>query len=237
METPFIRTQMLIGEQKLNKLMASHVAVFGVGGVGGFTAEALVRSGVGSITIFDGDVISVSNINRQIIADFSTVGKSKVRVIEKRLKSINPDLNFTGNDIFITPENLSGFDLTGYDYIVDAIDTVSSKLALVERAKFLGVPIISCMGTGGKSDINRLKVADIKKTSGCPLARVMRREVKARGIDSLKVVYSDETANFGSREFSEVKTDGKKAPPSTIFVPATAGLMLAGEVVKDLTQD
>ncbi len=237
MEDMFIRTEMLLGTEKLNRLKNSSVAVFGVGGVGGFTVEALVRSGVGSITVFDDDVVSASNLNRQIIADTTTVGKNKVQVAEERCKSINPDLNFTGFKVFVTSDNLSQYDLSKYDYIVDAIDTVSAKLAIIQTAYEKGIPIISCMGTGGKTDISYLRIADVKKTSGCPLARVMRRELKARGIDKLKVVYSEQPVTPSQVEVEkQTKTDGKKAPPSMIFVPAAAGLMLASEVVNDLTE-
>lgn len=237
METPFIRTQMLIGEENYNKLKNSNVAVFGVGGVGGFVCEALVRSGIGKISVFDNDCVSISNLNRQIIADTSSIGQSKVDVIKKRLLQINPQLEVSAFNMFYTSDNADQVSLEAYDYIVDAIDTVSSKLTLIKLAKQYNIPIISCMGTGGKLDITKLKISDIKKTSGCPLARVMRRELKKLEIESLKVVYSDEQATYNvcnAQENNQLKADGKKAPPSMIFVPASAGLLLASQVINDL---
>ncbi len=231
----FLRTELLVGSSALQKLKNSHVAVFGVGGVGGFAVEGLVRSGVGEITVFDNDTVSESNLNRQIIATVDTVGKDKVTVVKNRVLSINPDVKVNAEKVFFMPENADDYDFTDYDYIIDAVDTVTAKLAIIERAKKFGVPVISSMGTGGKLDATRLQVADISKTEYCPLAKVMRRELKKRGIDKLKVVFSPEITERA--ETDEKKADGKTAPPSMIFVPATAGLILAGEVVKDLIKE
>ena len=236
MSNAFNRTKLLIGQDAFEKLQASHVAVFGIGGVGGFTAEALVRSGVGSITIIDNDTVEQSNLNRQIFATANTVGKDKVQVAKERLSSINPDVNVTAIKTFYLPENANQIDLSQFDYVVDAIDTVTAKLELIKRAKQQNVSIISCMGTGGKTDITKLKVTDVYKTSGCPLAKVMRKELKALGVDSLKVVYSEEQRIMDKdlESTAEKKNNGRTAPPSMIFVPASAGLMLAREVVFDL---
>ena len=233
----FIRVENLIGEKNLEKLKNSSVAVFGVGGVGGFICEALVRSGIGEIAVFDGDTVDKSNLNRQIIATVDTVGKDKVEVIKSRLLSINPNLKISANKIFYLPENADQIDLSKYDYIVDAVDTVSAKIQLIASAKEKNIPVISCMGTGGKMQIERLKVCDISLTNGCPLARVMRRELKKRNIFDVKVVYSDEGVNLGQNQQDDFvqKENGKKiAPPSMIFVPAVAGLYIAREVVTDL---
>ncbi len=232
----FSRVQSLIGKDKLNVLSNAHVAVFGIGGVGGYTVEALVRSGVGEITIFDSDTVAESNLNRQIIATRDSLNKDKVSVMKDRLLSINPSVIVNAEKVFYLPENADEYDFTKFDYVVDAVDTVTAKLEVVLRAKSLNVPVISCMGTGGKTDVTALKVADIKKTTVCPLARVMRRELKKRGVDSLKVVFSTEQQTF-AEVCDETKSDGKKAPSSMIFVPATAGLMLAREVVFDLIKE
>lgn len=232
----FSRVQSLIGQESLNKLKNSSVAVFGIGGVGGYAVEALARSGIGTITVFDNDSVDISNVNRQIIATDKTLGKDKTAVIKDRLLSINPDITVYAEKVFYLPENADNYDFSKYDYIIDAVDTVSAKLEIISRAKDAGVPVISCMGTGGKLDISALKVADIEKTQGCPLARVMRRELKKRNINRVKVVYSEESVVFYA-DNNEKKADGKSAPPSMIFVPATAGLMLAREVVLDLIKD
>ena len=226
----FSRTALLIGEENLNRLKGKSVAVFGVGGVGGYTAEALCRSGIGKIAVFDGDKVAESNINRQIIATTDNIGRDKVDVIAERLKSVNPNIEVIKNKVFYLPENADEFDLKGYDYIVDAVDTVTAKLEIITRATALGVPVISSMGTGGKIGIENLKVADISETTICPLARVMRKELKKRGIAHLKVVYSKE---------EPIKREGreKEGQPSMIFVPAAAGLMLAREVVFDLIKE
>lgn len=227
----FERTAMLFGRDAIETLGQKRVIVFGVGGVGGYVCEALCRSGIGMIDIVDNDSVSVSNINRQIIASSSTVGRSKVDVMKERLSDINPDVTVNCHSLFYLPENADLIDLSAYDYIVDAIDTVSAKIELAVRAKKGGIPIISSMGTGNKTDPTRLRVADLAKTTTCPLARVMRRELRVRGIDHLKVVFSDEEAS--SPLFADTKT-GKKVPASTAFVPAVAGLLIAREVVLDL---
>lgn len=231
----FIRVENLIGKQSLENLKNSSVALFGIGGVGGFIAEALVRSGVGAIALFDGDIVDQSNLNRQIIATIDNVGRDKVEVAKERLLSINPNLKISVNKIFYLPENADSIDLSKFDYVVDAVDTVSAKLEIIARAKEKNVPVISCMGTGGKMQIEKLKVADISKTDGCPLARVMRRELKKRNITNVKVVYSGESVNLGEKE-QDAKTK-KIAPPSMIFVPAVAGLYIAREVVLDLIKN
>lgn len=234
MEEIFYRTELLIGEDKLRILKKSKVAVFGVGGVGGYVVEALARSGVGNLCLIDADSVAPSNINRQIIASMHTLGQSKVSVAEKRVKGINPLINVKTYSVFYLPENADLIDLTEYDYVIDAIDTVTAKIELIKRAKALGIPIISCMGTGGKTDVSRLKVADIYKTFGCPLAKVMRSELKKAGIESLKVVFSDEPfCSFCNDPLKENKNE-RKTVPSMIFVPAAAGLMLAREAVFDL---
>lgn len=238
MENQFIRTQMLVGEQGIMRLKNSTVAVFGVGGVGGYTVEALARSGVGTIEIIDNDTVSLSNINRQIIATHDTLGMLKTDAAEQRIKSINPDCTVVKRNCFFLPENADSFDFSRYDYVVDAIDTVSGKIELVMRAVSAGTPIISSMGAGNKLDPTQFEVADISKTSVCPLARVMRRELKKRGVNHLKVVYSKEQA-ITPFEVDEIKDEKDFArrralPGSVAFVPSVAGLIIAGEVIKDL---
>lgn len=230
----FSRTGALIGETALNKLKNSRVAVFGAGGVGGYCLEALARSGVGAIDIIDNDTIAESNINRQIYALTSTVGQFKADVAEKRVKDINPDCAVKTHKIFYLPE--VDFDFTNYDYIVDAVDTVAAKLSIAEKAQSAGVPVISAMGAGNKLNPTGFKVADIYKTSNCPLARVMRLECKKRGIKSLKVVYSEEKAIAPQAEIAEDgKTSARRSVPSSIaFVPSVVGLIIASEVIKDL---
>lgn len=232
MKNAFLRNSLLIGDEAVEKLKKSSVAVFGVGGVGGFVVEGLARSGIGEITIFDNDTVDETNLNRQIIATTENIGKDKTLEAEKRVKSINPETKVHTHKVFYLPENADEFDLSIYDYIVDAVDTVSAKLEIIARAKKAGVPVISCMGTGGKTDITSLKVADIEKTSMCPLAKVMRRELKSRNISGVKAVYSTE-------ETVKPKIDGKNKGviPSMIFVPASAGLMIAREVVFDLIKN
>lgn len=229
MSNAFVRTQYLIGEESLQLLQNANVLLFGVGGVGGFVAEALIRSGIGSLTIIDGDKVEDSNLNRQIFANVNTVGKSKVEVAKERLLSINPNANIIAKELFYLPENANEIDFSKYDYVVDAIDTVTAKLHIVKLAKRQGVKVISCMGTGGKIDVEKLTVSTIDKTSECALARVMRRELKKEGIFDLKVVYSKEKAFMDDNAEKQ-----RKCPPSMIFVPATAGLMIAKEVVFDL---
>jgi len=224
----FERTARLIGTEAVIRLQNAHVAVFGLGGVGGAVAEALCRAGVGALSLFDGDNIAESNLNRQIFATTDTIGMKKVYAAEKRLCSINPDIKLNLYDVFYTPENSNEFDFSHYDYIVDAVDMVTAKIELVLRANEAGVPIISSMGTGNKMDATAFEVSDIFKTSVCPLARVMRKEIKDRGIKKLKVVYSKEEPKL------PLQTDDKRTPASISFVPNAAGLILAGEVVKDI---
>lgn len=223
-----------MGNEAMQKLAKSRVAVFGIGGVGGYAVEALARSGVGAIDVIDSDEVSPTNINRQIYALHSTVGRYKVDVAAERVADINPDCKVTKHKIFYTEETQDEFDFTLYDYIVDAIDTVTGKLALIENAKKRATPIISCMGAGNKLDPTAFEVADIYKTSVCPLAKIMRKELRKRGIKELKVVYSkEEPAKCVA--FEENAT--RNAPASVAFVPPVAGLIIAGEVVKDLTTD
>lgn len=216
----------------MERLKQCRVILFGVGGVGGFAGEALVRGGVGSITVVDHDTVGLTNLNRQIIALHSTLGMKKVEVFRRRALNINPDLNITALDSFLLPDNVGRFELSGYDYIVDAIDTVSAKIALAVTAEQTGVPLISCMGTGNKLDPSRFRITDVYKTSVCPLARVMRRELKARGVSHLKVLYSDEPPLTPAP--SEENSGKRQTPGSVSFVPSAAGLMIAGEVIKDL---
>ena len=223
---------MLIGTDAIEKLSGSRVAVFGVGGVGGYVVEALARAGVGAIDLIDNDTVSVSNINRQIIALNSTVGRLKTEVMRERILDINPDAKVNCINKFVLPENIDEFDFDAYDHIVDAIDTVSGKLAIIEKAYFLGKPVISSMGTGNKLDPTRFQITDINKTSVCPLARVMRYELKKRGVKKLKVLFSDEEPMKPSHEYKNEK--GKAIPASISFVPSTAGLIIASQVIKDL---
>lgn len=222
------RTAYLIGENGVTRLGSKHVALFGVGGVGGYVAEALGRAGIGTLTLVDKDTVSVSNINRQIIAIYDTVGRSKTEVMAERLRSINPEIKLECRDCFFLPDTADTFDFAKYDYVVDAVDTVTAKLELVKRAQEAGVPILSCMGTGNKLDPSRFEIADIGKTSVCPLAKVMRRELKKRGITKLKVLYSKE---------EPIKHEAGTVPGSISFVPSVAGLMIAGEVIKDLLRE
>lgn len=236
MREQFSRTELLLGGAAMTKLEHAHVAVFGVGGVGGYAVEALVRSGLGAIDIVDSDVVSVSNINRQIIAAYSTVGRSKVEVMAERIRDINPYCRVAAHQCFYLPETRDRFDFSQYDYIVDAVDTVTAKIALVMEAKRCHTPIISSMGAGNKLDAAAFMVADIYETSVCPLAKVMRRELKKRGIEGLKVVYSREVPKKAAVEETEPGQSERRAVPgSTAFVPSVAGLILASEVVKDLT--
>ena len=227
----FSRTAMVYGEEAIEKLQKAHVAVFGVGGVGGFACEALARAGVGKIDLFDKDTVSLSNINRQIIALHSTVGMAKVDIMKERIKDINPDCEVNVYNVFYLPENADEYDLSKYDYIIDAVDTVSAKLEIVTRSRYSGVPVISAMGAGDKTDPTMFRVADIYNTSVCPLARVMRRELKKRGIDGLKVVYSTEEPKKCS---NQDKNGEKPVPGSLSFVPSVMGLIIAGEVIKEI---
>lgn len=233
MISQYSRTELLIGSDGLEKLKNSRVAVFGVGGVGGFTVEALARSGVGTIDIIDNDTVSLTNINRQIIATYSTVGKLKVDVMEERIKDISPSTVVNKYDCFFLPENAENFDFRRFDYVVDAIDTVSGKIGLAEKCKEYNVKLISSMGAGNKLDPTAFEVTDIFKTSMDPLARVMRGALKKRGIKKLKVVYSKEQP-LKPLESEEV-TNKRTVPGSIAFVPSVVGLIIAGEVIKDIT--
>lgn len=228
-ESQFSRTELLLGEKSVEKLAKKRIAVFGVGGVGGFVCEGLVRAGIGEIDIIDKDTVAVSNLNRQLIALHSTVGQNKVDVLEERLKDINPKLILRKYKCFFLPETSDNFDFKQYNYVVDAIDTVTGKIELVLKAEEVGVPIISAMGAGNKLDPTAFQVADIYKTSVCPLARVMRRELKKRGIEKLKVVYSKE------EPVKPVFAEGEETVPGSVsFVPSVMGLIIAGEIVKEL---
>ena len=230
MKEEFEREAMLLGEEAIKKLEGSYVALFGLGGVGSYAAEALARSGVGRILLIDNDVVSKSNINRQLCALQSTVGRYKVDVVAKRLLDINPDIIIEKRYDFVLPENISSFAFESFDYVIDAIDTVSAKLAIAQSATEHGTPMISCMGTGNKLDPTALTVTDIAKTSVCPLARVMRRELKKRGIAHLPVVFSTEEPK------QQINVEGKKVPPASVaFVPSVAGLIAASEAIKSIT--
>ena len=229
----FSRTAYVFGDEAIKKLKNAKVAVFGVGGVGGYICEALCRAGIGHIDIFDRDTVSLSNINRQIIALHSTVGRAKVDVMKERMLDIDPDCEINAHNVFYLPENADEYDLSEYDYIADAVDTVSAKLEIATRAYKLGIPVISAMGAGNKTDPTRFEVADINDTTVCPLARVMRRELKARGIKKYKVVYSKEEPRKSGVTDPE---SGKAIPGSLSFVPSAMGLIMAGEIVKDLVK-
>ena len=234
----FSRTEILLGAEAMEKLYKARVAVFGIGGVGGYTVEALARCGVGQLDLIDSDTVSISNINRQILATHSTVGMLKVDAARARVLDINPECTVRTYPIFYLPETAEQFDFTKYDYIVDCIDTVTGKLQLVERAVAAGTPIICSMGTGNKLDASAFQVADISKTSMCPLARIMRKELKKRGIDHIKVVYSQEEALTPDVDPEELARTGKRQIPGSVaFVPGAAGLILAGEVIRDLVKE
>ena len=238
MADQFSRTRLLLGEEAMNILKNSRVAVFGIGGVGGYVVEALVRSGVGTLDLIDDDSVSLSNLNRQIIAVRPAVGRSKVDVARERARDINPDCAINRHRTFYLPETAGQFDFSEYDYVVDAIDTVKGKLQLVLQARESGTPVISCMGTGNKLDPSRLEVTDLYKTEMDPIARIMRRELKKRGVRRLKVVYSKEQPLKPIRDCSDESGAGRRATPgSTAFVPPAAGLIIAAEVVKDLTRE
>ena len=240
MEDRFSRSRMLLGGEAMKKLAASRVAVFGVGGVGGYVVEALARSGLGELDLIDNDKVVLSNLNRQIIATMDTVGRDKVDVMAERVLSINPEALVHRHKCFYLPETAGQFDFSVYDYVVDAIDTVTGKIQLILQAKEAGVPVISAMGAGNKMDPSRFEVADIYETSIDPLARVMRRELKKRGVDSLKVVYSKEkplrpyAGHEAETAAMEEAHQRRSTPGSLAFVPSVAGLIIAGEVIKDL---
>ena len=235
MENQFSRTELLLGKENMEKLAAARVCIFGIGGVGGYVAEALARSGVGHLELVDDDVVCLSNLNRQIIATHETLGRYKVDVMKERILSINPDAEVTVHKCFYLPETRAQFDFTYFDYVVDAIDTVAGKIALVLQAEESGTPVISSMGAGNKLDPTAFHVADIYQTSVCPLAKVMRRELKRRGVKKLKVVYSKEQpVAVQNDEESLLSSPRRSIPGSIAFVPSVAGLIIAGEVVKDL---
>ena len=237
----FSRSRALLGEEAMETLAASRVAVFGLGGVGGHCAEALARAGIGALDLFDGDSIALSNCNRQMFATEQTLGMRKVQAAKERIALLSPRCRVTAHDLFVLPETVGAIDFSAFNYVVDAIDTVSGKIAILERARLAGVPAISAMGAGNKLDATRFEVAPVEETSVCPLARVMRRELKKRGITGVKAVYSKEEPRlprFGEGETQSGDADGtprKAIPGSLSFVPAVMGLLLAGEVIKDLT--
>ncbi len=232
MDEKFSRTELLLGSDAMEKLKNAHVCVFGTGGVGGYVCEALARSGVGALTLIDNDTISISNINRQIFALTSTVGMMKTAAAKERLCDINPEIKITEYNMFYLPETADEIDLTQFDYVVDAIDTVTAKIYLAQKCDELNIPLISSMGTGNKLDPTAFEVTDIYKTSVCPLARVMRTELKKRGVKKLKVVYSKEQPQNKVAN----SENGRHAPGSCAFVPSVAGLIIASVVVNDLTQ-
>ncbi|MCM1040374.1 MAG: tRNA threonylcarbamoyladenosine dehydratase [Roseburia sp.] len=232
MTEQFARTEILLGKEAMEKLRRAHVAVFGIGGVGGYVVEALARSGVGYLDLVDNDVVCETNLNRQIIALRETIGRAKVEVMKERVLSINPAAEVNTFKCFYLPENADDFDFGGYSYVVDAVDTVSAKIELILRAGRADIPLISCMGTGNKLDPTRLEIADIYETSVCPLAKVMRRELRKRGVKSLKVLYSKEEPL--KPESSMEDTVRRAIPGSTSFVPPAAGLIIASEVVRDI---
>lgn len=248
MLTQFARTELLLGKDAVEKLSHARVAVFGIGGVGGYVCEALVRSGIGKFDLIDDDKVCLTNLNRQIIATRKTVGKYKTDVMKERILDINPDADVTVHNCFFLPENADTFAFEEYDYVVDAVDTVTAKIALVMKAQEAGVPVISSMGAGNKLDASQFRVADIYETKVCPLAKVMRRELKKRGVKKLKVVYSEEKPVSPKEDLSiscrtncicppggEHKcTERRAIPGSVAFVPSVAGLIIAGEVIKDL---
>lgn len=238
MQNQDIRTAMLFGEDGVEKLKNSRVAVFGIGGVGGHAAEALARAGIGALDLFDGDVVSESNINRQLIALHSTIGKYKAEVMAERIRDINPRANVIAHNLFYTAETADDFPIESYDYVIDAVDMVSAKLLLIEKAYAKNVPIVSSMGAGNKLDPTAFTVTDIYKTTMCPLAKVMRRELKLRGIRKLKVVFSPEMplTPLSFEEDATLAPQKRQTPGSVSFVPSVAGLILAGEVIKDLAK-
>ena len=237
----FSRSRALLGKEAMETLAASRVAVFGLGGVGGHCAEALARAGIGALDLFDGDSIALSNCNRQMFATEQTLGMRKVQAAKERIALLSPRCRVTAHDLFVLPETVGAIDFSAFGYVVDAIDTVSGKLAILEHARLAGIPAISAMGAGNKLDATRFEVAPVEETSVCPLARVMRRELKKRGITGVKAVYSKEEPRlprFGESETQSGDADGaprKAIPGSVSFVPAVMGLLLAGEVIKDLT--
>ena len=230
----FVRTAMLLGEEAMDRLACARVAVFGIGGVGGYVAEALARTGIGALDLIDHDIISESNLNRQIIALRSTLGRQKTEVMRERLLDINPELKIRVYPLFFLPETADAIDFSGYTYVVDAIDTVTGKLEIITKAKQAKVPVISCMGAGNKLDPTAFCVEDISKTSVCPLARVMRTELKKRGIKGVKAVYSKEIPQTPAKDKEEASGKRRSLPGSVAFVPSAAGLVAAKEVILDI---
>lgn len=228
METRYTRTEWLLGDEAVSKLKASSVLLFGVGGVGSYTAEALARAGIGRITVVDCDVVSITNINRQIPALNSTVGKAKTEVMAERMRDIAPDADITAVNVFVSPDTIDRFDFSKYDFVIDAVDNVTAKLLIIKGCDDVGTPVISCMGTGNKIDPSRFKISDIYKTEICPLARVMRRELRKKGVEKCLALWSDEEPIKNS--------EGERLPGSISFVPATAGLRIAGEVILRLAE-
>ena len=230
------RTRLLLGDAAMEKLRKAKVAVFGLGGVGGYVVEALARSGIGALELVDHDTVSLTNINRQILATHSTVGMDKADVAAKRVKDIDPAITVTARKAFFGPDTAGEFDFTAYDYVVDAIDTVTGKLALIGAAKAAGVPILCCLGTGNKLDASQFKITDIAKTSVCPLARIMRKECAKRGYKNVKVLFSTEDPlPSHAEELTEELPEGRRSLPGSVaYVPSVAGLLIAGEVIKDL---
>ena len=236
MENQFTRTELMLGGNNMSKLKSSSVCVFGVGGVGSFVCEALARMGIGSLTIVDNDTVSITNINRQIIALHSTIGKYKVDVMEERIKDINPSCNVTKYKCFYLPENKDDIDFSKFDYVVDAVDTVSAKILIIPKAKELNIPVISSMGTGNKLNPQGFIISDINQTSVCPLARTLRYELKKRNIKGVKVAYSKEEP-ITPKESMVNEANNKPIPASNSFVPASCGLLIASEVIKDLLKE
>lgn len=233
----FSRTRLLLGADAMDKLKNARVAVFGLGGVGGYVVEALARSGVGALDLIDHDTVSLTNINRQLLALHSTVGLSKAEAAKRRVLDINPEAKVVAHEKFYGPDTAGEFDFTRYDYIVDAIDTVTAKLALIARAKETGIPILCCLGTGNKLDPTKFQITDISKTSVCPLARVMRKECAKRGYKGVKVLFSTEDPIPSTEESTEELPQGRRSLPGSVaFVPSVAGLLIAGEVIRDLTR-
>ena len=229
------RTELLLGSDAMAKLKKAHVAVFGLGGVGGYTVEALARSGIGALTLVDHDTISLTNLNRQLLATHDTIGQYKADVAAKRVQQIDPAITATACKTFYGPDTAREFDFSKFDYVIDAIDTVTGKLALIAAAKAAGTPIISCMGTGNKLDPSKFQIADISKTSVCPLARIMRKECAKRGFKNIKVLFSTEDPVYASESSTEELPEGRRSIPGSVaFVPSVAGLMIAGAVIHDL---
>ena len=240
MADQYSRTRLLLGVEGVDRLRSARVAIFGLGGVGGYAAEALARAGVGQMDLIDDDTVSLTNLNRQLLATHSSIGKYKVDVAAERIRDIDPTIELRTYRCFYLPETAEQFDFSQYDYVLDAIDTVTGKLALIAQAKAAGTPVISCMGTGNKLDATGFKVADISKTSGCALARIMRKECGKRGLKGVKVVYSEELPmepmEIGETEPQREGSSRRSTPGSTPFVPGVAGLIMAGEVIKELSQ-